>query len=77
MRRRSGGTISGEGIFDTGDRSYTAHLVTDGVQLARLRTDADAPLPEGMDGALHADLGHRGTGGRILPHLRSTAVPIS
>ena len=57
-----GGTISGEGIFDTGDRSYTAHLVTDGVQLARLRTDADAPLPEGMDGALHADLGIAGQG---------------
>ena len=57
-----GGTISGEGILDTGDRSYTAHLVTDGVQLARLRTDADAPLPEGMDGALHADLGIAGQG---------------
>ena len=57
-----GGSIAGEGIFDTDTLSYTAHLVTDGVQLARLRTEADAPLPEGLDGALRADLGIGGKG---------------
>ena len=57
-----GGSVSGEGIFNTSDFSYTAHLVTDGVQLARVRTDADAPLPADLSGALRADLGIAGKG---------------
>ncbi len=57
-----GGAVSGEGVLDTSDLSYTAHLVTDGVQLARLRADADVPVPDGMEGALGANLSVVGRG---------------
>ena len=56
-----GGRISGEGIFDTDDKSYTAHLTADAASLAQLRA-ADVPLPEGMDGTLRVDLGISGRG---------------
>ena len=57
-----GGTVAGEGIVRPADLSYTMHLTTDGVQLARLRAEADVPIPGGADGALRADLGIAGRG---------------
>ena len=56
-----GGTLSGAGIFNTESKSYTAHLTADGIALAGLRA-ADMPLPDGVDGSLHADLGISGQG---------------
>lgn len=56
-----GSRLSGEGIFDTDDKSYTAHLTADAASLAQLRA-ADVPLPEGMDGTLRVDLGISGRG---------------
>ena len=57
-----GGTVSGAGTFDTRDYAYAGHLVTDGVQLRRLRAEADLPLPDGAEGIVHADLGITGRG---------------
>lgn len=56
-----GGKVSGTGIFDTGNKSYTGHLTVDGVSLAQLRAN-DVPLPEGLDGTVSADLGVSGQG---------------
>ena len=56
-----GGKLSGAGLFDTADRSYTAHLTADNIALAQLRS-ADLSLPDGVEGHLHADLGISGQG---------------
>ena len=57
-----GGMITGEGALDTSDLAYTMHLTTKGMQIARLASDADVPLPVGITGALDADLGIMGRG---------------
>ena len=71
-----GGTLSGTGVFATEDKSYTAHLTADGIALAALRA-ADVPLPEELDGTLHADLGVSGTGADVsaLTVYGSAEVP--
>ncbi|WP_295162932.1 translocation/assembly module TamB domain-containing protein [Selenomonas sp. F0473] len=71
-----GGTVAGEGLFDTGDLSYTAHLMTKGAALARLRTDAGLSIPDGTEGAVDADLGisGRGTAREALTVYGSAAV---
>ena len=55
------GKLSGAGVFDTRDQSYTAHLTADGIRLAGLRA-LSAAMPEDLDGTLRADFGIHGQG---------------